>query len=170
MSNKVSWEDLQDKIKRVKAMEPKLELRLLNNNKVDRESRQELNLLDSLDNKPLNALESNKKEHREKAQKRDFCCKYCNKKFSNSKALRGHQTAHKRERALSKKEKGMMDLYHPYPHSAMATVPNLGTLNNPWQEFQAMINNKPYNYLPGYAYGEGRYDKPNFMSSQISMP
>ncbi|XWS47139.1 hypothetical protein CRYUN_Cryun14cG0127600 [Craigia yunnanensis] len=40
---------------RVKGMEPKLELRLSNNNEV--ESRQELNLLDCLDNRSLNILE-----------------------------------------------------------------------------------------------------------------
>ena len=67
----------------------------------------------------------------------------------------------------------MMDLYHPYnhigSHSYMATVPNHGTLNKPWQEFQAMIH-RSYNYLPGNIYEDGSSNKPNFMSSQIAMP
>ncbi|KAJ8770416.1 hypothetical protein K2173_015030 [Erythroxylum novogranatense] len=102
------------------------------------------------------------------SSKRVFKCKYCKNKFSTSQALGGHQNAHRRERAIEKREKLMNDaamanydhakyMLYPYApeisrfHLHSSPAKNLGSGFN----FQSMIQ-KPYSshYLHrGFGHG-----------------
>ncbi|WCJ28711.1 zinc finger protein 3 [Euphorbia peplus] len=124
----------------------------LSNNQIIESSKVELNLLGRVEG-----------ENGGNKTKR-FVCKFCSKKFINSQALGGHQNAHKKERAMMRREKmrdslvmpfGLMDANNPhfnYPFGGF----NRGLGIN----FNSMIH-KPFNYH-NFNGGYGFYGYDNY--------
>ncbi|KAK1396185.1 hypothetical protein POM88_006048 [Heracleum sosnowskyi] len=83
-----------------------------------------------ISNAPPQLLEQPINEEEPEAKK-TFPCRYCNKTFSSSMALGGHQNGHRRQRALAKKKAETRVSCQPYPTN-YTRYPNYttGALNN----------------------------------------
>jgi hypothetical protein len=124
------------------------------------------------------AKESMDEASKQSTEPRVFSCSFCQRKFSTSQALGGHQNAHKQERALAKKREGS-DVgatlgQFPYnPYSSLPTNQYYGSFNRlVGVRMDSLIHKKqpyPWNSFGGYRHGHGGWSRQVMVSAQPSV-